>query len=309
MKTKADLAVWVAWAKRQAEMHLHFVHPRIQVLDASVAPGGAVAPMQRAATRRQMTRGLTRQLTRGLSRRLRAPGATPDAEDEFRLKFVPSPLPLGCSPEDLSRACGVGVRLYFDVIRLFLGLALVGTLCAIPSYLASVQNVERGAFAPDSPLHALLRFPYTALLSLGTRSREHDGSVSGCVTPACERLNTLAAGLELLFIAMAFFSVRAFCAYARTIAALDQEENVRVEDYSIELFGLRGLVDASPAQLRDHVEYALQQYAEAKRQTYRQQYNLAHSPLRRGVYAALAAKWDDFLRLRCHRVADVTLIV
>ena len=43
IERKEDIAIWVAWAKRQAEMHQHFVHPRIKVLEKSLDPSRATS--------------------------------------------------------------------------------------------------------------------------------------------------------------------------------------------------------------------------------------------------------------------------
>ena len=41
------------------------------------------------------------------------------------------------------------------------------------------------------------------------------------------------------------------------LAELDMEQNVRVEDYSIELFGFQGLASLEPSEVKKHVEDAL----------------------------------------------------
>lgn len=89
---------------------------------------------------------------------------------------------------------------------------------------------------------------------------------------------------------------------------------MRVEDYSIALYGLHGLDDVSPDALKRHVEMALKSHADKRLayfQSLRSRETARKHPrkLRVDVYDALVAKWEEWIKRRCHRVADVTMIV
>ena len=56
----------------------------------------------------------------------------------------------------------------------------------------------------------------------------------GCDHLECLDLNTWSAGLDVVWALLFFFVLREFRKYASMLAELDGEQNVRVEDYSIE---------------------------------------------------------------------------
>ena len=64
-------------------------------------------------------------------------------------------------------------------------------------------------------------------------------AVPGCISDACKSLNTWTAGLDVLYVLLVFLLVHEFRKYAVTLALIDGEVNVRVEDYSMELFGFQ----------------------------------------------------------------------
>jgi hypothetical protein len=210
-----------------------------------------------------------------------------------------------------------GVRLYFDTIRLLFGFSVLGTLLSIPSFYASFRAIHYGAYAGDDPARTL-GFPgFIALASLGARTQELDASFGldpGCTTRWCEEFNAVTASIEAVYALLFLLCVRSFRNYARTMAALDEEENVRIESYSIEIFGFSGLKRVSARDVRAHVQAALRAHAEARKAHYEAQLTSANvrgarfAPLAQ-LYEALADKWQDFLERKCHRVQDVTLIV
>ncbi len=77
-------------------------------------------------------------------------------------------------------------------------------------------------------------------------------------------LHVSSQGFCLIF----FFGTRKFILYTRTMAEVDDALNLRVDDYSVRLHGLYGIMDHmpdqtySPTTLKTYVEGALRTYAE-----------------------------------------------
>ena len=298
---KADVQVWTAWAKQEAQVEVNLKHPRLRVVEGAL---------------RMKTRPRKRPDGDG------GDGAAAQEEESRRLGMIKAlQLPLLCSSDELMEVFGVGVRLYFDLMKLFIGIAILGILCMIPSYYASLANSGLGAYASSK----LVLPGSTALMSLGARALERDtayGAIDGCNTASCNRLNTWTAGLDVLFVLIAWGLVREFRKYAIRLATIDGEVNVRVEDYTVELFGFEGLKSTEPAEVKTHVEGALNAHAKAKVALYTKfkEYHdakLADKATCRRVYhgarsnlnAALIKKWQLFLDENCAEVADVTMIV
>ena len=213
----------------------------------------------------------------------------------------PTAIPLLCSHAELMGATNVGVRLYFDLLRLFFGFAVLGLLCHAPSFIASILYVDAGAYSASSGF--IPSFPTALnLLSLGARAQELDGGfnpVSGCPAndnpySTCELLNTLTAALDVLYTLFFFVCLLRFQRYARGLDLLDRGENVMIAEYSIELHGLKGAKDVSPGQVKEHVEKALQAHAKAMLVAKRERHR--HD------------MWQAFLDGACHEVVDVTMI-
>ena len=251
---KDDLKVWMAWARQEAEVERELQHPRLKVVDG--------APRMRSHSARDESADES------------VGGATDESQIQLG-KITPIPLPLNASSDEIMEVFGVGVRLYFDLMKLFIGISALGVLCMLPSYMASLQNLEHGAYAST-----ILGFPgIFALPSLGARAFERDafayGAISGCDTPRCKALNTWTAALDVVYAVLVFFLVRAFRKYAVTLALIDGEVNVRVEDYTIELFGFAGLNQTEPPEVKAHVEAALVAHATAKKELFaaRKQYH------------------------------------
>lgn len=64
---------------------------------------------------------------------------------------IPQRLPLCCSARELMTATNVGVRLYFDTLRFFVGFALLGLVCHAPSIAASIMYVGHVAGSHTQP--------------------------------------------------------------------------------------------------------------------------------------------------------------
>lgn len=133
IRAKEDVAVWVAWAQRQAEMHAHFVHPRVQVLtssrelvQASTAAGTSISSQLARLVGLHKSRGpvhVTPPTDDHAGEGEEHGGEHGGGEEEEETKmYVPRPLPLACTMEQLSSSLGVGVRLYLELLRLLAGL-------------------------------------------------------------------------------------------------------------------------------------------------------------------------------------------
>ena len=107
-------------------------------------------------------------------------------------------------------------------------------------------------------------------------------------------LNSLTAGLDVLLCLWLFACLLRFQRYCRELDILDRGENVRIGEYSIELFGLKGLKHVEPAQVKEHVENALKTHAEAMQSSRRERHR--------------AQMWKDFVDQKCYEVVDVTMI-
>ena len=329
INSKEDLKRWLDWAKAEAKQNLETEHPHI--LATQVERTKATWAFNNI---NNVVRGGVAAITTG-SNDVEAGssgGAAPNAAtmgDEIALKQVQAtPLPLYCDADDLSRCMGVGVRLYFDLLKLFFGFALIGIACAVPSFLASLANVHDGAYASEDPVDSLGVPGFIALITLGTRARELDPQRAfedGCATDDCIALNNLTAVLEVLYSLLFFFAVRHFLRYANTLSFIDQEENVRVEDYSIELFGFDWLSesDATPRTVKAFVEGALKAHGEAYAAKYKARKEKYEGRKSRQflaqMYARMEAKWRQFLgqqpfpgethKAPAYKVKDVTMIV
>lgn len=214
---------------------------------------------------------------------------------------VPTKLPLCCSHAELMGATNVGVRLYFDLLRLFIGFGVLGLICHVPSFIASAVYVDHGAYAASTGFVA--SFPAVLnLFSLGARARELDGgyqAVSGCPPSevgwsTCELLNTFTALLDVFYTIFFFVCLLRFQRYARGLDEVDRGENVMIAEYTIELYGLKGAADVTPGQMKAHVEKALIANAKAKLVAKREQHR--------------HAMWQAFLDENCHEVVDVVMI-
>ena len=165
----------------------------------------------------------------------------------------------------------------------------------------------------------------SAFISLGARALERDisyGLIPGCTTPSCDELNTLTAFLDVLYCLVVYVLVHGFVRYARRLDVLDDERTVRVEDYTLMLYGLEGIRAASPNELRVHVEASLRQHATILMTDYQKLFE-HHEKKAKSVFtcrkkyhrglanlnAALQRKWAQFLDEKSEKVADVTMIV
>ena len=251
-----------------------------------------------------------------------------EAEDAFpRIKvmdeelgtLVPVPLPMRCSAADLMSTMGVGVRLYFDVIKFWFGFCILGALFHLPSFYASISELYAGAYAQDSLSDYLTAMPFPtvfAIMTLGARATEANpayGFHLGCTTATCKFLNTLNAGLDILYCLLLFYGVRSFQDYAEKLAVMEDEENATIEDYSIMLYGLSGLRSVEPEQIKAHVEAALKEHAEVQKAEWERRLSRAMQRraqlTRLGKYfQAQKLKWNAFLEDKSYTVADVTII-
>lgn len=311
---KEDLKAWIAWAKQEAEVNNHLLHPRIKLVPG--APKMKAKPpkdvdVAKEKSRRRGEEALSRETSKEASRRLKG--------------LIPMQLPLNASSHEMMEVFGVGVRLYFDFMKLFMCIAALGVLCSIPSYIASLGNVHRGAYASDHRWPKLGVPGFTALMSLGARTAERDlayGGHEGCNTTSCKTLNTWAAVLDVLYVIFVFMLVNEFRKYAITLSKIDGEVNVRVEDYTAEIFGFAGLNQTEPAEVRNHMEKSLIEHAKAKMDHYKKlkEYHQAklqdegtwwrrYHKARVNVNQAHQTKWRLFLDENCQQVADVTMIV
>ena len=277
--TKEDVEAWVEWARREALIRLEAenAHPRLQTYVES-------------------------------------------AEGTKRL--VSKKLPLMCTTSDIMEVFGVGVRLYFDLIRFFLGMSLLGALISIPSFYANSFALVSSAYGSGLSFGQVmerLNFPSLfAVASLGARVQENDptyGVHLGCTTLSCERLNTVSAALELLYVLLYFYAVRTFQAYARKMTVYQYLEKASIEDYSVMIYGLRGLSQVDPEEGKAFVEAAVHSYATDQIRKYDRRIERV---MRRGGAGGLARvgryyqgqknKWMEFLAEGCERVADITMI-
>ena len=279
---KSDITKWLVWAKHEARLYATLVHPhRMQYKD----------PEMRARSKIMRSRG--------------EPTSNDDALEQGQLEAAR--YPLACSHDELMDALGVGVRLYFDLLRFLLGFAVLGVLAALPSFIASFTFVYGSDYDEQDSRYDVHRidFPrWFAVATLGARvsffDTTNDRRVGGCETERCKTLNLLTAGLDSLFCLVFFFGVRAFRRYAVRLAEVDDAISVRVEDYSVVMYGLEGLMalrpheTCKPADIKQFVETALQEHAQTVHQTSRD--------------GSMAAKWGTFAAADANAVWNVTLI-
>lgn len=152
---------------------------------------------------------------------------------------------------------------------------------------------------------------FSAFISLGARALERDilyEFVTGCTTPSCDELNTLTAFLDVLYCLLVYVLVHGFVRYARRLDVLDDERTVRVEDYTMMLYGLEGIQEATPGELCEHVESALRRHAQDLMYEYQKLFEhhdkkanamftcrkMYHKRLA-NLNAALQRKWAQFL--------------
>ena len=188
INSAADVYKWVAWAKSEAEVHVQLVHPRIKIVKGREKKRGSGRRsgngkswfMDHAARRFTSRRG-TRRGTRevdvagspaaGSSGSLapqlnRNSSAESDGGSARFDSIVTKRLAICSSGEDVSVALGVGVRLYFELSNMLIGMSVLGVLCMIPSYVASLQHLDDGAYAGMSI--EMMGIPgFTAMMSLG----------------------------------------------------------------------------------------------------------------------------------------------
>ena len=301
---KSDLKVWTAWAKKEAAANNELMHPRLMVVKG--APRMTKNPSEDS---RKSTTTASEEETRSV-----------------QLGIIETiPVPLNATADEIMEVFGVGVRLYFDATKLFIGIAVLGILTSIPSFVASLANIDRGGYssltgAPTFDIGSLF-----ALTTLGARVMERDpayGQTNGCSTHSCLVLNTLTAGLDVLYVILVFMLVREFRKYAMTLSMIDGEVNVRVEDYTIQIFGFDGLAETEPELVKKHIEASLVAHATARKAHYSKlreyhqakleanaTWNRQYHESRAKLSQALEGKWRMFLDENCQQVADVTLIV
>ena len=179
-------------------------------------------------------------------------------------KLQALPLPLGCSPSDLMDVFGVGVRLYFDLIRFFGGMALLGVLFSIPSFYASLAYASEGAYGDGGRSIGAIAAQFGdhrlfALVTLGARVQEGDPEYvhMGCPRRECVLLNEISSGLEVLYCLIYFYAVRTFINYSKTLALHQELESASIENYSVMMYGFEGLSKVDPEEAKSHAESAV----------------------------------------------------
>lgn len=236
-------------------------------------------------------------------------------------KLQALPLPLGCSPSDLMDVFGVGVRLYFDLIRFFGGMALLGVLFSIPSFYASLAYASEGAYGDGGRSIGAIAAQFGdhrlfALVTLGARVQEGDPEYvhMGCPRRECVLLNEISSGLEVLYCLIYFYAVRTFINYSKTLALHQELESASIENYSVMMYGFEGLSKVDPEEAKSHVESAVREYANEKVRKYdrriaRAMRGKGRQVQRLGLYfQGQKDRWMQFLADHCERVADVTMI-
>ena len=127
IRSRQDLKNWTVWAKGEAQVYSEMRHPRLKQVQAP-APA---AVKQTSGSNGYFGRRTDNERESADSKR----------ERDTIAPITVVKLPLCSSPDDVSEVLGVGVRLYFDLQKLLIGLSLIGILCMLPSYLASFENI------------------------------------------------------------------------------------------------------------------------------------------------------------------------
>jgi hypothetical protein len=235
--TKEDLKRWTKWAKEEATLSLNFVHPRLQRYEGAPSAGRAAKTKRRFSA---MLKGKGKPYgadTGDVEVKIEAPApAARDASSSMEgLQLKTTPVPMCATDTDLGSVMGVGIRLYFDLIKLFVGFGILGMVFSIPSYIASLAHLHRSVYSGANGESATdLAFPQsTAVVSLGARASELDaafGEWVGCTEESCNALNNLTALLEVVYCLLFLLTVHAFRKYCKAMQLIDSEENVRIED-------------------------------------------------------------------------------
>lgn len=197
------------------------------------------------------------------------------------------PFPLfGTTPHELGRAMGVGVFLYFDLLKLLAGFFFIGFVISFPSLLL---NITLGS-GSDVSLTGI-PFPGESLYKTTIAPR------IGCDTEVCRVLSLVTGVLDAMYVLLLLWAITSFARRIRWVEQQVDRESTTITDYSVQLSGFpKG---TAHHDILSHVEGVLKSHAEHELALLGSRANESRETSLRRAY------FTDFLARRLYAVHEI----